>query len=533
MPTEFKRTPQLRFFAFATAALVLSGVAARQVVAQVQDNTAPLAIGPSPGVDEDLFLVRLAADIYNNLPDSRKTAPQDLMDALERSKNEAIAVRGLIRARGLEPKVGMLYDDLIESLSAYQTFLANRGAIEKRSNQQSLSDILGSIFQGIHEGSEVSDDAAKLGASKDDADSAGEIAGWIKGLYVMYSKNQQNDAATEAAIDAELHKLNDIWQTNAATDTQIVQDLARARGWQPGEAGFDGFQSNNLYDYVKRRPRDAFLLDQYANATSESETPGDLVTRASLCIEAAELIPAGTVYDDFRIKYVGDATLLELQASTLESSGNYSSGITPSGPRALQLARTYLALDPDDTSGFGRAQLARALGFCGLYREAIEAANTAAASPNYGTSDPGFCYRYARLESLTGSLDLVDQWLTQAYARGFHDIQFVRNDPDLANFRRARPGRFAELTTIRLRQPELQQAILLHDVVLHNDSPFELTNVRVRLVVRKDGQDLSPADIQCKSIAAGGTCRQDNAVSFFGNQYESLRATYDCDQVPR
>lgn len=532
MTSGSKRTQRFCLWGTILAIPLWLGSIPASAWAQAVDNTVPLTITASPAADENLFLVRFVAEIYGSVPDSRNSREQQLMDGLERAKRAASWVRDLVRARGLDPQVGILSDDCIQYMTAYQTFLANRGAIEKRSDQQFWQNLGASLWKGYREGADVESDANLLGASRDEASDAGKVAGLFSGLNEIYSRSEQNGAAEKAAIDAELRKLNEVSQNTWSTDETVVQELTRAHGWAPGEAGFDNFQSNNLYDYVRRRPRDPFLLDWYARDTTANETANDLMVKAVQCIQAAKLVPNGTVYDFFRIDFMADATWLSLLAANLETP-YYSSGYAPSSPQALQFARTYLALDPQDSTGFGHAQLARALAFSRHYRQAIEAANAASNSKSWGKADPGFCYRYAKLMSLTGYIEQADAWLSQAYALGFNDIQYVRNDVDLANFRRARPDCFVKLTTVNLRQPEVPQAVRYHDIILHNDSPFELTNVRDEVIVRENGQSLAPIVVQCKSIPAGGTCTDSNAAVFWdwGNAKIEATGTYECDQA--
>ena len=165
--------------------------------------------------------------------------------------------------------------------------------------------------------------------------------------------------------------------------------------------------------------------------------------------------------------------------------------------------------------------------FSGRYREAIDAADVAAS--NFGR-DAGFAVRYAKLMSLTNSLDKADQWLTYAYSLGLKDINGVRATPDLANLRAWRPQRFAELTTVRLR-PEIVWGLMFDDVILHNDSAFDVTNLRATMFIRQGQRTWNVSLGQCTSIRAGGTCKAVNVMSIPDDRYDQADLRYDCDQV--
>jgi hypothetical protein len=131
--------------------------------------------------------------------------------------------------------------------------------------------------------------------------------------------------------------------------------------------------------------------------------------------------------------------------------------------------------------------------------------------------------------SLTNLPDKSADWLAHAYSLGWTDIATIRVTPDLANLRRARSQRFADLTTVTLRA-ELQPAVRQHDVLFYNDSQFDLTNVKVTLRVSVNQEPLSPVNIRIARIPAKNRWLQEDAVLFFGNSYDSMNMARECDQ---
>jgi hypothetical protein len=526
--TAFGRRWLAPIFVLALGLASAGYVTRAQTASQFENNDAPFSIQASPSADENLFLIRLLQETYSSWPDSQAKADQ-LTDWISRTRERANAVRGLVRPRRLDPDVGDLYGDCLALVDAYETFLSNRGTIERRRGLQAAGDVIKSGQTAYQNGSDAQSAATMLGASSDNAEAFGRIAGLFGGLYDFYTRSQQHNEAEGAAIQAEVRKLSDVRSRTQAAAEATVERLTRTHGWAVGEAGFDNFQEHSLSDSVARRPRDPFAKARLAMSLGNDAKPSNMLSGAKMYFEAAVLVPAAANYDGFRVDYLGDAAGLAVAvASTEAGSGGYSAGPTPSTPYALRLARTYLATDPQDATGDAHALLARALALSRRLPEAVEAANTAYTNqPGLG-NDPAFCFRYALMMSLTNSLDLAGDWLARAYANGLTDVERVRNAADLGNFRIGRSTRYADLTSVKLTY-WVDFGFLLDDIVLENKSPFELTNVNAQVTIRK-GQSTWQRQVQCKSIKAGGNCRAQNVVSIPGDKYDEAHATFDCDQ---
>jgi len=473
-------------------------------------------IRPLAGVDEELFFLNALEEIYGDWPSDNQQVGQWIAN----TRPLVSRLRALISKHRLDRDLAQVYDECLNLLDAVSRYLTNLGVIEQRTQDQSGDAALEVILKAVMKGGEE-----KLnGQSDEDARNAGL---W-EGLSTLIEKGYAISRERQAAIDAQKQKLGkQITDTMDSVQT-VAQRLTRERGWQLGESGFDGSSNARLADKVNHRPRDPFVLCDYATAELKNENSAQgAMRRSNWCLRAAQLVPAGNDYDDYRALFVGEAADLALLATNFESSSNYTGGPTASTPQALRLTRTYLSFDPADSSGFGHAELARALAFSGRYGEALAAARVAAKPYEH---DPGFALRYAKLMSLTGSLSQAGEWLAYAYSLGYSEVNYVRSSPDFANFRRGQAERFSELTTPRLRQPEFIWGLIMDDVVLHNDSPFALTNVVSKVWVRK-GQQTWNLDLKCKSIPAGGSCKLENVASIPGDSYDEIRATFDCDQV--
>ena len=478
-----------------------------------------------PGVDQNLFLMRVLEETYSHWP-NRTTDPNQLANSLAQLRTRTSRLRAAIRANELDPDVGMLYDDCLKFLDVYETYLANLGMIGRQVQQRETTDLVGSFWTALAEGDAAEDDARRRGASGGEASGAGLMEAIISGLGDNYQRSQERQNYQQSAVDAEQRTLNAAWVATKANAEAVAAKLTEKYGWQPGEAGFDDFQAESLGSYIERRPRDPFARLRFATTRVKDETSTSVLKDAHMCVDAVELIPPGSTYDQFRYEFLVEAADLGVRAATMELGGGaYSSGPSPSTPEAVRLCENYLAANPADPTRRGHLLLARALGCAGRFGEALDAANVAREQWQH---DAGFCYRYAKLCSLTNSLDQAGDWLAYAYEQGLRDVPFVRSDPDLDAFRTGRPERYAELTTVKASY-SFNWGVFNDDIIVKNESPFELTNVHVDVFIRKGEQTWHP-EIRCDSIQRGQSYTAVNVVSIPNGEFDEAKAKLDSDQ---
>ncbi|HEY2324480.1 MAG TPA: hypothetical protein VGJ82_16590, partial [Thermoanaerobaculia bacterium] len=375
----------------------------------------PVAFHLAGNADENLFLTRFVGELYRRAPGQDASAA-DLVEWIATLRRNAAWARSVIRDRNLDQDVDTLYENVTRFADAYENYLASVGLVEKRLDQQQLTDAAASAWKGYQTSSDVEKAAKQLRASKDDAETAGVAGGILSGLYEYSQRQQQADETRRAQIAAYRRSLDETREAISKRSMAISAMLTRRYNWQRGEAGFDDFESRYLSEYMKRRPRDPFVRVQYANTRATKETSADILRDAYTCLHAAELVPAPSVYNDFRETYFVNAAELACLAASDEAGITGYSTHPSLGPQALSFARGYLALDPTDASGRGHVALARALAFTGRYAEALDAATTAInRAPDAWRGDSAFCYRYACFLSLGGRADLVGGWLSLAY----------------------------------------------------------------------------------------------------------------------
>lgn len=493
----------------------------------VSGELQPVAFHLAANADENLFLTRFVGELYRRAPGQDASAA-DLVEWIATLRRNAAWARSVIRDRNLDQDVDTLYENVTRFADAYENYLASVGLVEKRLNQRQLTDAAASAWKGYETSSDLEKAAKHLRASKDDAETAGVVGGILSGLYEYSQRQQQADETRRAQIAAYRRSLDETREAISKRSTAISAMLTRRYHWERGEAGFDDFESRYLSEYMKRRPRDPFVRVQYANTRAAKETSAD-IRDAYTCLHAAELVPAPSVYNDFRQAYFVNAAELACLAASDEAGIRGYSAHPSLGAQALSFARGYLALDPTDASGRGHVALARALAFTGRYAEALDAATTAInRAPDAWRGDSAFCYRYACFLSLGGRADLVGGWLSLAYKDGFSNITAIRTSPDFQRFKAQRPGEYAELTTVSV-SPRVAFGLVMDDIVVTNNSAFTLTNMRVVMTIRKGAQVWSP-EVKCASVGSGETCKAESVASIPNDRYDTASYTLACDQ---
>jgi hypothetical protein len=318
----------------------------------------------------------------------------------------------------------------------------------------------------------------------------------------------------------------------------LANELKNDSKYQWGaEVGFDDSLTTgiSISEQNRLRPRDPFVLlllaknNLQVSRTNNPISMQDLKLNSLQVYDAAnDLVPAHNVYKPFKAELVFNAAELAMEASVKQLKGNYSNAPISYAKDTVDLYNSYLQLAPNgDGTKYEYAQLARALAMDGKYGEAIGAANVA--MDNW-ENDKGFCYRYARLTSLTNQLENTKYWIKRAYGLGFNDVQFVRDDPDLKNFRKNKPDDFNILTTAKTKTT-IDFGVANDDIILKNNSPFPLTNVHLTGKIKQyDTRKEWPITLNINSIKPYDKHKWANVVSVTGSRFDSFEVRVTCDQ---
>lgn len=474
-------------------------------------------------IDENLFLLRALEDTYTRWPTNSTADPSEIANWLTRTRTRIAAVRDSIRTHNLDPDVGRLYDDCLIFLDTYQSYLANRG-VAGNSIEQDGVDLALPVFAGLREGNVAERSALRR---RD----GGIYLSWSTLGSAIVREPQgigrgDDGQAVEGPGNSEEEALQAAWSETKTNAEKVARKLTIKYGWKPHEAGFDDSRSGLIESGEDVSPN-PFRAIRLATQTDGGK-PADLLRQAERCIQAADLTPRGATYDPFRADFLREAATLAVRATTMELRPfSYSTGPAPSAAEAVRLCERYLAANPHDPSRGAHMLLAHSLASAGRHADAIRAANEAR---ERWDRDPNFCYRYAKLMSLTYQLDLAGEWLERAYRYGFHDIDLVRGDPDLVGLRVGHPDRFAELTDVHWSFSIVWDKPL-DDVILVNESPFELTNVIVDLYIRQGGRTWEPV-IRRDLLKPGESYRAGDLMSVPGSRHDEATGVLFCDQDP-
>lgn len=504
------------FGALSVAGAQTSEGAAVQSDAAAADDQ-PFVLKAAPTVDEELFLVSVLEDTYASWPTPEHA--RESSEWIAQTRQAVRFLRSTIDAHRLHGDVAQLYDECLQLLQAYEQYSITVGAINAQAVEDAEQGVaeagvkgaLAGLWEALRSDS-TSDDVNK--AAKDKViDSLSD-----KGVEILFARQK--------ALSAEEQKLQAQIRATLSDAQAIAGRLTRELGWHFGEVDFSDLDNSHLNTWVAQRVRDPFALCKAARQGVEQEqTAGGLVNRASRCVQAALLVPDGDAYSGYRANFIWYATAMGLDGVALEQR-NYTGRRSSMALPGLRLVRTYLTLEPTDPEGFGHMELARALAFTGRYPEALVAAEVAL---KYYKDDSAFLYRYAKLLILNGYVDASAEALRRSLQQGFSDITSLRSDPDFAGLRRARQEQFEALTTVRMHS-QISWGMMLDDVVLHNDSDFPLTHLKINLQIAQGERSWNISQGDCTSIAAHGTCTISNAMSIPDDRYDRANLTYTCDQ---
>jgi hypothetical protein len=451
---------------------------------------------------------------------------------LARTRERASVVRDSIRtdsirARGLDSDIGQIYEDCLSLLDAYESYLISRGVTLDVAGREA-ADLTLSVFAGLRGGNEAERRALRRRE-------IGNYVSWadLDSLFLAPGEERRSDAGQElvdqhSSGEREHATLREVWKETKVNTEELVRKLTARYGWEPEEVGFGASGRTSLSTDPRRLSRNPFAMVRFAVTRTQSDTPEDFLEKARMCVAAADLVPEGAAYDVFRADFLREAATLGVRATVLELEPfSYGAGPAASASEAARLSKLYLAASRDRSSGDANMLLSHSLASAGQFGEAIRAANE---DRDPWSRDPSFCYRYAKLMSLTYQLDLAGDWLAQAYDTGFHDIDAVRADADLASFRAGHPELYAHLTNVRWTFTIIRDQPR-DDIVVTNKSPFALTNVIIDIYIRQGSRAWEPV-IRLDSLEPLGSYKAHDVMSVPGGRHDEATGVLFCDQDP-
>jgi hypothetical protein len=513
-----------------------------RVIANYTDGHGTIENGISPptvavlATDENLFLIRLLETIYTQRPELNSNSNiGSIHKWIKDTRDILSSIQGHIAGKPneIDQRINSLYENCIKFLTAYEAFILEISSIQSfsfnNSNDNSVPNSVGSLATQV---------AATLISAPVAVATNAVIA--INDLMEKNKVNTEVESKKVEAIKLRADALNSQYQAAFNSTKSLVNELKTDKKYQWGaEAGFDDslLAGVSLTEQSKLRPRDPFVFFQMAQKDlqdnrQEKNLPESRLKQTSenTYKAATNLIPKHDVYKPYKAGLIFLAAELALEAATKQLNGYYSNAPVSYAKYAIELYGKYLDIVPSgDGSKYEYVQLARALAMNKDFNKAIKMANVAADEYKW-KNDKIFCYRYARLMSLTNNIDLVSGWLKDAYRLGYSDIQFVRNDNDLKIFRDNKPDEFNYLTTVN-KDVSIKYGNFNDDIFLENKSPFPLTNVHLTGQIKQDDTGLEwSLDLSADNVDPQYQYKWSDAVSVKNSRFDLFEYQLSCDQ---
>lgn len=372
-----------------------------------------------------------------------------------------------------------------------------------------------------------------------------------------HKKGIERDAAEQDASTACYQKLQESIEAFTDSAQSSARSLEDKYHWKSGEAGFEEptdqqqatAQLKNSSNYaglvnvyineLRRKPRDPFTI--YNLGYYQSLLPGnsakDLLDDAHQYLLAVSLVPSGSQYDEYRSQGLLGAAYCTDRASASEVGSH--PGFTATNPaagfevRLLDACLKYTA----DIDGTIQGERAWALAKSGEPAEALKQANSEA---TLQSNNSNFAYNFSCLLSDVGNTKLAFDWFSHAVKDlGWNKMALARTDPDLKAMRDAYKDEFETLITPQFAYSVNWGNIFIGDsIILQNNSPFLLTNVRINIHLScLDSQekpvDFYPGEYTTLSIQAKGSVRCDNVSHAHGHRYyDGTYIKIESDQNP-
>jgi hypothetical protein len=480
----------------------------------------PIEIKAFENVDEDLFLLRVIENTYNNWPRSSDTSVVAASWAVDQ-RLFLNRITENARKKKLDADVISMLEACANLFRTFDDYLVEIGAVERAALDRA-QEHRGKLLQ---EGAGRLVDRAIDNLGEKDAgktivsETAGDV---IVGFVVDLFQQADRDAAKKRSIEYAQARYEQTCRSARAEAAAAARRIAKRKQWAAGEVGFENVP---FADQLKRRPRDPFVRAGAALIRVKNETAEDLMRDARVCVEAADLVPDDVVYDAYRATFLSFAGDLAERAAMNEwaNDSQHLYG-TALAKEAVRICRTRLLHD-SDTTDWGKYDLALALNFAGLHGDALAIATKAEKLRR----NPGFAYNYSCLLSMSGQTRTALEWLESSFKLGNSGVSWAKQDPELAQLRRDHTDEFTRATEVKWEW-KIVYGFFNDDIVLTNNSLFPLTDITLTPTIKKNGQTFT-RPLSVRYLAAGQSWTWENVFSIPSGGADSSVATLICSQA--
>ena len=476
---------------------------ANEIVSPKQIPTKePVVITTDPSSDERLFLVNLLVSMYNKLPNSQADG-QSYQKTLGQLRFKANQRLEDIKQRNLDDTLAGMYTDFISVVDEYGNIFTQYGKIERAAVAREEKETMESGFNAGFSGGQRIATAHDNGDSGSSAIMQGAALAIGQFLWDNYNRSKERDQVKADALREANQQFQNSYSTYLAKAQNGALYLSQKYSWQTGEAGFDGSQT---------RRRDPFLLckQAYQNAVTRQCPPKEMLEWAKQCIYAADLVPAGVIYDDYRADFLWNAGVIASRASEIKiGNQQWSKAYNEDAAYAVQIWLACLKYFSDPI-GKCRARLAWEHIKTGNLAEAFRLANEVYPLLK---DDINYCYHMACLNSALHDTDTSFKWIEYIInTLGYNNVNYLKNDPNLEDVRAKQKTRFDNLVTVKLTW-QVVYGVLFDDIVVYNNSAFSVTDVNFNgNFTSKDGRNKN-VRLAVNFIGAGKSYTWPNATS--------------------
>lgn len=490
---------------------------------------------------EDYFLIRTLEMLYEQWPQN-VTTPDEFTAVASELRREAIRLKVRAERANSHPSVIDGFSDFVSQLDAFTTFLVNIGAIQKAGIERANTEEFGSGFKG---GLAAAGTYGELSQYDDVSGGEAALASLIVGglTYAIdsWSKASARDEAARSAVNAEAQRIQDSFVATLERTRQRFSDLARSKGWDDHEIGWNLSPAQaqavlNMYSQGDvnglaaeaarqraARPFDPFIA-LFHNDLQSLQSPDGPAALDQLSADSYSLrllIPSDDVYSDYRLGAVSQAAFLASNARNAERKAGAPAHSSERSRRAVELWEDVYRSEPSDPTGEIRLYRAMAYAADGNPTKARRELERIFEPLK---EDAQFLYACAWILCLDGDLDQSLKFLSWALSTDMLDLAQVRTNHDLADLRRNRNDEFQEITTPQVIW-NVQNGIVFADVSLTNNSDFSLTNVRLVSTTPDWNPDLAVEVLRPGETKKWGWVSQPPAD-------RRLSASLQCDQDP-
>jgi hypothetical protein len=522
--------------------------------------------------DEDLYLCYLLPVLYQQtLGADGKMVNAEAKAAATNALVLARTVREHAKDGKVDPRVEKMYSDLlaVAELREKSLLAAERAgnAVRRQKRADSLQAAPETIGKAAGTGSAGTlltkslQDAFRNPNQKETPKEAAiqigvgvtiALGSFVLDLFNEWSATRDQEAA---ARQGELAELKRFIEEVDARQRNTLFDLIKERGWKdvepPGEAqtrriaAFQKAEATQnpddqlrvLREALAANPRNFFLhlAVEEALSAKTNRSSAELMESSKRLIQASRLVPEAAIYDEHRLAALQSSAFLCVEALAQES--------TAAGERWEPNATSKYAVTtledvcrrvPQDVLPFWN--LLRACAYLANRQLPLAEALVAGLRENEsklatlvpelaGTVD---CLQ-AGIQSVKGDAESGLKFLSKAVAAGAPVTKDWWTDADYRGIRTAHPKEFAELLAVKAAWT-IEFGVFNDDVVLQNNSGFELSGVQVRLKGRSGKREFD-INLTAERIPRGELVRWRNALSIPKDPGITAALVLDCDQA--